>query len=51
LTTWAQRIKDLFGVDPDGYAFFNNDARACAIRDAASFRRLTTHGLLHGGRT
>ena len=51
LATWAERVKDLFGADPDGYAFFNNDAHVCAIRNAATFRRLTTHDLLHGGRT
>jgi uncharacterized protein YecE (DUF72 family) len=31
---WAQKIADIWGPDEDVYAFFNNDPRACALRDA-----------------
>ena len=34
---WAKRIADLWGPDDDVYAFFNNDPRACALRDAYVF--------------
>jgi uncharacterized protein YecE (DUF72 family) len=36
LRSWVDRLA---GVD-DGYVFFNNDHRACAVRDADRFRRL-----------
>ena len=41
LTTWIERLSHLFGRDVDGYAYFNNDAHGCAVRDAAAFIRLT----------
>ena len=31
---WAERIAEMWGPEPDVYAFFNNDPRACALRDA-----------------
>jgi uncharacterized protein YecE (DUF72 family) len=34
MRAWAQRIADIWGPGPDVYAFFNNDPRACALRDA-----------------
>jgi uncharacterized protein YecE (DUF72 family) len=37
MKTWAQRIADIWGPEPDVYAFFNNDPRACALRDAYVF--------------
>jgi uncharacterized protein YecE (DUF72 family) len=40
LTTWAERIRDAWGPAADGYAYFNNDHRGCALRDAAVFSRL-----------
>lgn len=40
LTTWAERLAAAWGDDADGYVFFNNDARACAVRDAQVFVRL-----------
>ncbi|HXK32767.1 MAG TPA: DUF72 domain-containing protein [Dehalococcoidia bacterium] len=40
LQSWAQRIRRLYGVDADVYAYFNNDASACAIRDAETFTRI-----------
>jgi uncharacterized protein YecE (DUF72 family) len=39
LATWARRIADLWGPDDEVYAYFNNDRRACAPRDAARFAR------------
>jgi uncharacterized protein YecE (DUF72 family) len=35
LSTWARRLADTWGADADIFAFFNNDERACAVRDAA----------------
>ena len=40
LKTWARRLSDLFGARRDVYAYFNNDRRACALRDASVFARL-----------
>jgi uncharacterized protein YecE (DUF72 family) len=40
LESWAARLARLFGPDADVYAYFNNDFRACAIRDAIVFARL-----------
>ncbi|HEX2048458.1 MAG TPA: DUF72 domain-containing protein [Acidimicrobiales bacterium] len=37
LTGWARRLADLFDPDEDVYAFFNNDPRGCAVRDARRF--------------
>jgi uncharacterized protein YecE (DUF72 family) len=34
---WAARIADIWGPDADVYAYFNNDPRACALRDAYVF--------------
>ena len=46
LDTWARTLADLFGEDDDVYAFFNNDPRACAVRDAVVFARVASrHGL------
>jgi uncharacterized protein YecE (DUF72 family) len=39
LEAWAGRLREAWGPDPDGYAFFNNDARGCAIDDARRFAR------------
>jgi uncharacterized protein YecE (DUF72 family) len=39
LAAWARRLVDLAGPDPPGYVYFNNDARACAIRNAKTFER------------
>ena len=40
LTTWAERLAERWGEGADGYVYFNNDARACAVRDAQTFVRL-----------
>jgi uncharacterized protein YecE (DUF72 family) len=34
---WAGRLAGLFGPEDDVYAFFNNDPRGCAVRDAQRF--------------
>jgi uncharacterized protein YecE (DUF72 family) len=39
LAAWARRLADGWGQDEDVFAYFNNDHRACAPRDAARFAR------------
>jgi uncharacterized protein YecE (DUF72 family) len=39
LSTWAQRIADMWGPDGNVYVYFNNDPRCCAVRDAKVFAR------------
>ena len=41
LADWAEQIHETWGAAADGYAYFNNDHRACALRDAAVFSRLS----------
>ena len=40
LESWVERLHGLFGPEADLYAYFNNDWRACAIRDAVVFAHL-----------
>jgi uncharacterized protein YecE (DUF72 family) len=40
LATWVQRLADNWTPDEDAYVYFNNDPRACALRDAIVFERL-----------
>jgi uncharacterized protein YecE (DUF72 family) len=40
LTTWAERIASLWDARADVFCYFNNDSRACAVRDAVTFARL-----------
>ena len=40
LATWAERIASLWPADADVFCYFNNDGRACAVRDAVVFARL-----------
>jgi uncharacterized protein YecE (DUF72 family) len=40
LATWVERIAELWRPEADVFAFFNNDHRCCAVRDAAVFARL-----------
>lgn len=40
LETWAERVASLWGGGEDVFVFFNNDPRACALRDAIVFARL-----------
>lgn len=45
LDTWARRIADRY-ADADVFAFFNNDPRCCAVRDARVFAAACDrHGL------
>jgi uncharacterized protein YecE (DUF72 family) len=37
LEAWAGRVEDVWGAEPAGFAFFNNDGNGCALRDAAVF--------------
>jgi len=37
LNSWARRISELWTQSDDVFAFFNNDGRACALRDAITF--------------
>jgi uncharacterized protein YecE (DUF72 family) len=43
LSTWVARIRDLWGGEADVYAYFNNDGRCCALRDARTFAALAEH--------
>ena len=46
LETWVERIAELWKPEGDVFAFFNNDRRGCAVRDAGVFGRLAeAHGL------
>jgi uncharacterized protein YecE (DUF72 family) len=40
LGTWTRRLADGWAPDEDAYVYFNNDPRACALRDAIVFARL-----------
>jgi uncharacterized protein YecE (DUF72 family) len=42
LESWAGRIADAWGREADVFVFFNNDGRACALRDARTFARAAT---------
>ena len=37
LQEWVDRLAETWGPDSDMYVFFNNDPRACALRDAIFF--------------
>ena len=37
LAAWAERLASIHGPDDEVYAFFNNDPRGCAVRDASRF--------------
>ncbi len=50
LATWAERIASLWPPSADVYAFFNNDSRACAVRDAVLFARLAARAGLRPSR-
>lgn len=39
LETWAKRLADAWSPEADVFAYFNNDPRACALRDARVFAR------------
>jgi uncharacterized protein YecE (DUF72 family) len=40
LRSWAERIRSCWDPGADVYVYFNNDHRACAVRNAMTFRRL-----------
>jgi uncharacterized protein YecE (DUF72 family) len=39
LSTWADRLAELWTRDEDVYVYFNNDGLGCAVRDAIVFAR------------
>jgi uncharacterized protein YecE (DUF72 family) len=39
LAAWARRLADTWSDGEDVYVYFNNDTRACAVRDAAVMAR------------
>ena len=51
LETWVERIRELWPPGVDVFAFFNNDHRCCAVRDAGVFGRLAESAGLHPSRT
>jgi len=40
LASWIDRLAEWWPEDADCYVFFNNDPRACAVRNAARFAQL-----------
>jgi uncharacterized protein YecE (DUF72 family) len=40
LGSWLDRLTELYGGEPDGYVYFNNDPQACAPANARTFRRM-----------
>lgn len=40
LARWVERLDTLFPDGDEVFIYFNNDARACAVRNASMFRRL-----------
>lgn len=47
LRSWVERVRDLpGGAGRSGYVYFNNDHRACAVRNAAAFERLLVRGAM-----
>ena len=51
LETWVARIRELWPRGADVFAFFNNDHRCCAVRDAGVFARLAAAAGLEVSRT
>lgn len=47
LAEWAGRLAGEWGPDARIYAYFNNDGRGCAPRDAVTFARLCSERGLH----
>jgi uncharacterized protein YecE (DUF72 family) len=37
LASWIERLAEQWSATADGFVFFNNDHRACAVRDAGRF--------------
>ena len=40
LQSWVERLASLPGDPRDGYVYFNNDHRACAVANARTFEQL-----------
>ena len=40
LQGWVERLADNWGTDAGIWVYFNNDPRACALRDARTFGRM-----------
>lgn len=51
LAGWAERLAEHWPKSADGYVFFNNDRRACAVRNAARFAVLAERIGLEPART
>jgi uncharacterized protein YecE (DUF72 family) len=47
LSTWVERLADQWAPDGDAYVYFNNDHRACALRDAIVFAQLARRAGRH----
>lgn len=47
MVPWAERLASEWGPDADIYVYFNNDPRACALRDAIVFHDLLLDVGLH----
>jgi uncharacterized protein YecE (DUF72 family) len=47
LSSWLDRLSEQWTTDEDAYVYFNNDHRACALRDAIVFGRLARRAGLH----
>jgi len=43
LGSWMERLESEWSADSDVYVYFNNDARACALRDARRFAIVCQH--------
>jgi uncharacterized protein YecE (DUF72 family) len=43
LTTWAQRLEELWPPTAEIFTYFNNDAHGCALRDARRFALAISH--------
>jgi uncharacterized protein YecE (DUF72 family) len=47
LRSWAERLADVVSPTEDAYVYFNNDGRACAVRDAHRFALAAEKAGLH----
>lgn len=47
LRSWAERLAELMSPTADSYVYFNNDTRACAVRDAHVFALAAERAGLH----
>jgi uncharacterized protein YecE (DUF72 family) len=47
LAGWVERLAERWSTGDDCYVFFNNDPRACAVRNAARFAQLSERAGLH----